>query len=191
MSETVNQKTASQRLLTAEDLYGLPDDGTIQELLEGCLLSEPLPGARHGRITVNLALRLYEFVRSRRLGMVFSNDTGFILARSPDTVRGPDIAFVSMKRFEEVGDTPRHFPGPPDLAIEILSPSSTAGEIHAKVADFLAAGTPLLWVVDPDSRCVAVYRELLHPRILKRDETLEAEDLLPGFGVRVGELFEI
>ena len=59
------------------------------------------------------------------------------------------------------------------------------------MADFLAAGTPLLWVVDPDSRCVAVYRELLHPRILKRDETLEAEDLLPGFSVRVGELFEI
>ena len=119
------------RELKAEDLYGLPDDGKLYELVEGRLVSEPLPGARHGRVTVRVAVLVGEFLRSHPLGVLFGNDTGFVLARSPDTVRGPDVAFVTKERFEEVGDVPTHFPGPPDMAIEVLSPDNRAGDAES------------------------------------------------------------
>src|SRR5207249_350239 len=104
------------------DLLSLPEDGEIHELVGGLLLSEPLPGTQHGRVTLKVASHLSEFLRSHPLGVLLGNDTGFVLARSPDTVRGPDVAFVSMDRFKAVGDVTTHFPGPPDLAVEVRSP---------------------------------------------------------------------
>lgn len=178
-------------LLTVDDLYQMPDDGRLYELEAGRLVSEPLPGARHGRVCARLVWRLEGFVCANGLGVVLSNDPGYILARAPDTVRGPDVSFISRARYGEVGDLPTAFPGPPDLAVEVLSPSNTQSQVHAKVADYLAAGTRLVWVVDPESERVAVYRSLLSPRILDRDEELDGEDVLPGFRVRVGDIFEL
>ena len=142
-------------------------------------------------MTVRLAVLLEDFLRAQPLGVLFSNDTGFVLSRSPDTVRGPDVALVTKERFEAVGDVPTHFPGPPDLAIEVLSPDNRAGDVRAKIADYFAAGTRLVWVVDPASAEVTVYRTLLSPRVLKAEDFLDAADLLPGFSARVAEFFEI
>lgn len=176
---------------TVEDLDRLPDDGWKHELQVGFLLAEPLPGMRHGRVAAEIGARLAGFVRRRRLGVVVANDTGFVLSRAPDTVRGPDVAFVTAERFAAVGDRVSVFPGAPDLAVEVLSPSNTPSGVHAKVGDYLAAGTRLVWVVDSEAETVAVHRSLLSPRRLGGEEILEGEDVLPGFRVRVARLFEV
>lgn len=177
--------------LTVEDLYDLPDDGMKYELQGGMLVSEPLPGSRHGRVALQVGALLHAHVRQAKLGVVFSNDSGFILSRSPDTVRGPDVSFVSRERYENSKDVVRAFPGAPDLAIEVLSPSNTPAAIHAKVADYLAAGTRCVWVIDPESESVVVYRSLLSPCVLTETDVLECDDVIPGFRASVAELFEI
>ena len=177
--------------MTVDDLYVMPEDGFNYELQAGVLVSEPAPGFRHGRIMVTIAAILRAHVREQRLGVVLAGDSGFILARKPDTVRGPDVAFLSRERFERSGDTVKAFAGAPDLAVEVLSPSNTPAAMHAKVADYLAAGSRLVWVVDPEARIVTVYASLLSPRNLGEDETLDGDDVVPGFRVRVGELFEV
>jgi len=182
---------ADRPLLTVEDLYALPDDGLKYELQAGVLISEPLPGFRHGRVAMRIAALLDQHVRGLGLGVVLSNDSGFVLARSPDTVRGPDVCFVRRGRYEDLEEPAKAFPGPPDLAVEVLSPSNTAAGIHAKVADYLAAGTRLVWVLDPAAGTVAVHRSLLRPRILGPEDTLDGEDVVPGFGVTVADIFDL
>jgi Uma2 family endonuclease len=179
------------REMTVEDLDVMPDDGFNYELQAGLLVSEPAPGFRHGRIMAAIAEILRAHVRQQRLGVVLAGDSGFVLAREPDTVRGPDVAFVSRARFERSGDTVKAFAGAPDLAVEVLSPSTTPADMHAKVADYLAAGTRCVWVVDPEARTVTVYESLLWPRRLGEDEMLEGNDVVPGFRVCVGEIFAL
>ena len=175
------------RQLTAEDLYRLPADGQTHELVEGFLLSEPPPGAEHGRVEARIVGLVIAFVRANALGTVYCGDAGFVLARGPDTVRGPDLAFVSAGR--ALNRSPGYLPGAPDLAVEIRSPSDRAGDVRSKVADYLAAGTRLVWLVDPETRTVRVYRTLLEPRVLRGTDELDGEDVLPGFRVPVAELF--
>jgi Uma2 family endonuclease len=177
--------------MTVEDLYVLPDDGFKYELQAGMLVSEPCPGFRHGRVMAVVAELLSAHVRRNRLGVVLAGDSGFILARQPDTVRGPDVAFVSNESYERCGDTVKAFSGAPDLAVEVLSPSNTPAGIRAKVADYLAAGTRRVWVVDSETRSVTVYASLLSPHVVGEDELLEGDDVIPGFRVRVGEFFDV
>ena len=169
----------------------MPGDGFTYELQAGLLVSEPRPGFCHGRIIATITEMLVAHVRRHRLGVVLAGDSGFVLAREPDTVRGPDVAFVSRQRFEEGGDTVKAFAGAPDLAVEVLSPSNTPAAMHAKVADYLAAGTRRVWVVDPEAKTVTVYATLLWPRRLVDEATLDGDDVIPGFQVRVGEIFEV
>jgi Uma2 family endonuclease len=176
--------------LAAEDLYGLPPDDQRYELVAGTLVCEPPPGAEHGRVEAILVTRLTQFVLAEGRGVVYAGDAGFILARSPDTVRAPDIAFVESERARRCGRRASYFPGPPDLAVEILSPSDRPGDVHAKVADLLGAGTRIVWVVDPATQTIRVYRALLAPRRLCGTDDLDGEDVLPGFRLRVAELFE-
>lgn len=177
--------------MTLEDLDALPDDGYHYELRAGLLISEPTPGFRHGRVASRIAEILGSHARRNRLGTVVTNDSGFILSRSPDTVLGPDVSFVSRERLERIGDPVKAFPGAPDLAVEVKSPSNTPADTYAKVADYLAAGTRVVWVVDPETKCIAVYRELLSPRTVRCGEVISIEDLLPGLTVSVSEVFEL
>src|SRR5262245_55290210 len=135
---------AETRRMTAEELYRLPDDGMKHELVCGQLLSEPPAGWDHGVRISRLHLILGAFVRERGLGSVALNDTGFILARGPDTVRGPDVAFVCAERVRGLSGTRDYFPGAPDLAVEVLSPGDRPGEVHGKVADYLTAGVRIV-----------------------------------------------
>jgi len=177
----------SDRPLTAEEYSRLPEGEDRDELIAGLVVSEPHPLPRHGRIQVELASRLHGHVRSRGLGVVLT-EVGFLLARDPDTVRAPDVAFVRAARYDARKEASGFFPGAPDLTVEILSPSNRPGEIHAKVADYLAAGAPLVWVLDPERRAATVYRTLLAPR---RVAVLDGEDVVPGFSVTVSELLDI
>src|SRR5436190_14597120 len=108
--------------LTVEDYMRLPDDGTRHSLQAGLVLAEPQPFARHGQIQARLAHLLSEFVEARDLGVVLT-ESGFLLSRNPDTVRGPDVSFVRSDRFDAAEAAHGYIRGAPDLAIEILSPS--------------------------------------------------------------------
>lgn len=178
----------SDRYLTEKDLANLPDDEFRHELVAGILVAEPLPSPRHDRTFRRLLRLLGDFVEAHELGEVFG-ETGFVLASDPDTVRGPDLSFVSRERLSNFDDA-RFFRGAPDLAVEILSPSNRRGAMHAKVADYLAAGARFVWVVDPERRSVTTYRTLLAPRRLESHEALGGEDVLPGLVIPLDSIFE-
>jgi Uma2 family endonuclease len=143
--------SSESTLLTAEDLaqIRLPDKRT--ELVHGRLLVREPPSTEHGRIQANLAYFVTDRVRRNGLGVVFGQGTGFRIAFGPDTVLGTDLAFVSRERAAEL---PRrgYAALAPDFVAEILSPDDRPGEYLAKVAQWLEAGTRLVWVIDPACR---------------------------------------
>ena len=177
------------KLITAEQLYELPDDGLNYELLRGTLVSEPVPGRLHGRTVARISQLLSNFVNSKRLGVVYTGDTGFVLARQPDTVRGPDVAFVSNERERETEGARPYIPGAPDIAVEVVSPSDRTREVLGKVSDYLAAGSRIVWVVNPVREEVSVFRSPFAPRVLAGTDVLDGEEVLPGFSVTIAEVF--
>jgi len=138
---------------------------------------------------MTLGSQLTTFVKQHKLGRVYAAETGFVIARNPDTVRAPDVAFV---RSERVPPPPPRgfFAGAPDLAVEVLSPDDRAGAVLAQVGDWLAAGTVQVWVVDPRSQTITVYSADPTPRVFTAAEHLPGGDLLPGFDLVVGQVFE-
>jgi len=178
----------SKRYMTEADLLNVADHSCRHELIAGVIVAEPFPTPGHDRTFRRLLRLLGDFVQAHGLGEVFG-ETGFVLARDPDTVRGPDLSFVSRERLTNC-DNDRFFSGSPDLAVEILSPSNRRGEMHAKVADYLAAGARLVWVVDPKRKTVTTYRTLLAPQRLESGELLGGEDVLPGFAIPLDDIFE-
>jgi Uma2 family endonuclease len=174
-----------------EQYYAYHPDDRKYELQAGLLVSEPHPGTRHARVAGRLVFLLSQFVVPRGLGWVLTAEGGFLLASRPPTVRIPDVSFVSRSRGEGHMDSTLPFPGAPDLAVEVLSPSNTPAEMHAKVADYLAAGCPLVWLVDPASETVTVHRSLLSPKTLSGPDVLDGDEVLPGFSAPVAELFRL
>jgi len=178
----------TKHYLTEADLMRVDDDSCRHELVAGVVVAEPFPTPGHDRTSRRLLRLLGDFVGAHELGEVFG-ETGFVLARDPDTVRGPDVSFVSRERLAGLDDT-RFFSRAPDLAVEILSSSNRRGAMHAKVADYLAAGTRVVWVVDPKRESVTTYRELLAPRRLESNEALDGGDVLPGLAIPVEAIFQ-
>lgn len=174
--------------LTAREFEQLPDDPFWRyELVRGRVVRKPPPGAEHGSVAANLAHLLLRFVETRGLGAVRAG-SGYLLARDPDTVRAPDVSFV---RREHVGDyRARPWPDtPPDLAVEVLSPSNRAGKVRAKVSDYLGAGCPLVWVIDPKQRTVTVYEPPSEARVVAEQDSLDGGAVLPGLRLPVPQLF--
>lgn len=164
------------------------EDGVRLELVEGNVVREPRPGARHGRLTTRLASALHKHSENQGLGMVCT-DFGVVLAEDPATIRGPDIGFIAAERLRPE-DLPTGFlKGAPDLAVEIVSLSNTATEIQRKVLEYLAAGSRLVWVVDPETRSVSAYRSRDEARLLDEGDVLDGGDVLPGFHLAMKELF--
>ena len=174
-------------ITTAEQLFEAGDIGRC-ELVRGELIMMSPAGSEHGGIIGELSGILWNFVRACRLGRVFGAETGFIISRDPDTVRAPDIAFVRADRIP--GKLPRgFFSGAPDLAVEVLSPSDRASEVLAKTQDWLAAGCAAVWVIDPETQSVTVYRRDRDILVLAAADTLSGDDVLPGFTLPVAEIF--
>jgi Uma2 family endonuclease len=176
------------RLLTAEDLWNMPGDQR-RELVRGELRTMGPAGSEHGAIIINLSVLLAVYVRQHKLGVVFGAETGFVLARDPDVVRGADVSFVKALRIPRTGIPKKFWEGVPDLAVEVVSPSDSLEEVEEKVDDYLNAGTALVWVVNPRRRTIAVHRSGQNPRILHEGGTLTGEDVIPGFECRVAEAF--
>lgn len=178
------------RPLHAEDLYDLPLDDIRTELVRGDLVREPPASFGHGVRAVEIGYELRRFLEGNPLGVACGAETGFILSRDPDTVRAPDAAFVTRERAEQFGARDGFFEGAPDLAAEVVSPGDGLREVGAKVRDYLATGTRLVWVIDPRRRTVTVHRPGADPRVLRPDDLLEGSDVLPGFRVPVHRLVD-
>ena len=182
---------STKTLLTVEDLWKIVADGSRYELSKGELLPMTPVGIRHAAIVSNLDRMLNNYVKQKRLGLV-GPEGGFRLAKDPDTLRAPDVAFISKKRLEKAGGIPEKFADfPPDLAVEVLSPEDTASEILRKVEEYLSASVPLVWVVDPTTQTVTVYHSLQDIKMLSANQELDGGKVLPGFRVPVAEIFAI
>jgi Uma2 family endonuclease len=167
----------------------MPDDGFRYELVRGELRKMAPASHTHGRFEINFAAPLFQHVKANNLGAVYGADTGFKLASDPDTVRAPDAAFIRRERVEEVGDTEGYWPGAPDLAVEVISPGDTYTEVEEKVFDWLEAGTRMVIVMNPRKRTVTVYRSLTEIVVLTENDTLDGGDVVPGWSVKVRDLF--
>ena len=180
--------TTATKLLTADDLLAMPDDGYRYELDRGVLRRMPPPGFRHGVVIMNTALVLGAYAKDTGSGMVSAN-SGFLLSHDPDRVVGPDLAFISVGRGPAGEPTTGYLPFGPDLAIEVISPSDEAGDINRKIAAYFAAGTRLLWHFDPVKRTVTARTPDGVTRVYADGDDLDGGDVLPGFLVPVSKIF--
>lgn len=181
--------TTAARIATAEDLLKLQDGRFRYELVNGEIRKMAPAGSQHGWIAMQIGSLLAEHVRAHRLGRVYAAETGFKLAGNPDTVRAPDVAFVSRARVDAAGDPVGYWPGAPDLAIEVISPSDTYAEVEDKVLDWLAAGSRMVLVVNPQKHTVSVYQART-ARVLTESDVLDGGDTVPGWEVPVKRISE-
>ena len=177
------------RLVTADELLRMPDDGYWHELVEGRVTTMSPPGFGHGICGARLQRALTEHVERDDLGVVAPQDTGYKLKSNPDTVRAPDVSFVAKLRLPAEGLPMSYWDGAPDLAVEVLSSDDRPKEIAAKAREYLACGTRAVWVVDPRHRTVTVHRVNNEPIRLGEADALTDPDLLPGFSCRIADLF--
>lgn len=189
MSEQIEHMDSHARLMSAEELLRTDIPNKSTELVRGMLVVRETPGSWHGQLAARLTFLLGRHVYPPRLGQLFAQDSGFLIERDPDTVRAPDVAFVTAARTAQVG---RHGYAPiaPDLAVEILSSGDRPGEVLEKVAEWLRAGTRLVWVIDPDRRVARVHRADGTIAIVHQDSALDGEDVLPGFSCPIREILE-
>lgn len=175
---------------TADELLALPSGmGKRYELVAGELRVMSPAGWRHGGVAANIASLLGTFVRKNKSGRAFGAETGFLLKRDPDTVRAPDFAFIANAQLPRTEPTEAFWPGAPDLAVEVLSPGDTSGEVAEKVEEWLAAGCAAVWVVDPKLKTVTIYLSPTNVRVVAAGDTLAGDPVVPGFSCAVDELF--
>jgi Uma2 family endonuclease len=175
--------------VTADELLHMPDDGFRYELVKGELRQMNPAGNVHGRIAVRITWRLAQHVEENRLGTVYAAKTGFRLASDPDTVRAPDVAFVSRARVEMVGEVKGFWPEAPDLAVEVVSPGDSYAEVEEKVFAWLEAGTKMVVVVNPRQCSATVYKSPTDITALAEADVLAGTDIVPGFELAVREIF--
>ena len=183
--------TTQPKLLTAADLLRLHSEGIRGELIRGVLCEDMATGEEHGEVAAIVISTLMEFVRPRRLGRVIGTDSGILLQRDPDTVREPDVAFISADKLPLGVRLKGYFEDAPDLVVEIVSPSDRPENVFNKACMWILFGVRLVWVLDPDYRTVDIYRPGASTTGLTENDTLDGSDVLPGFSCAVSELFDL
>jgi len=181
---------STKTLLTNEDLWRIVSDGSRYELYRGELVPMTPVSLQHGRVVIRFGRVLDEFVQRNGLGAVCT-EVGFHLFQEPDTTWAPDIAFIAQSRVPQGSAAEKFVDFAPDLAVEVLSPWDTVTETTRKVETDLTAGVPLVWVVDPGTQRVTVYRSLQAVKVLTPDQELDGGDVLQGFRLKVSEIFAI
>lgn len=177
---------ATTKLWTIEDVAQLPNDGYRYALIRGDLFRMPPPQSRHGRIVATLIWHVFGFVRAHQLGRVY-DQSGFVLERDPDTLLGPDLSFVQTSHLP--ADEDGYPELPPDLVVEVASPSQSGPSIAVKVALYLETGVRVVWVIDPERRAVRIYHQDGSEIHLGEQDELNGGDVLPGFRLPVAEIF--
>jgi Uma2 family endonuclease len=181
--------SVTAQIVTAEQLLELQDDSFRYDLVRGELDKMSPAGSRHGIIAGTAYFILRDHVRPRQLGLVFAAETGFLLAKKPDTVLGPDVSFVRAARIPVTGVPDGYWPGPPDLAIEVVSPSQSLQKIERKALEYLAAGTAAVVVLHPKYETARVYRPGAPVIELQKQDTLDLDFVVPGLSIAVAGIF--
>ncbi len=179
----------TKTLMTAEEFAKLPDNGMRRELVRGEVIEMTPSGAEHSGIGAHAVAALIQFAKEGETGTAFGADCGFILAEDPDVVRVPDASFVLRGRLPQGRRPVGFFPGAPDLAVEVVSPTDQAADVQEKVNDYLKAGTSLVWVVYPKLRQVVVHKSLAETFTVEEDGTLTGDPVLPGLSIPVKDIF--
>ena len=182
--------TTQTQLLTADDLLRLYSKGVRGELIRGELCETMPSGGKHGEVVVNMVIPMGSHIKSRRLGRLAASDSGVLLERDPDTVREPDIAYISAERLPLDVEVTGYYEVVPDLVVEVVSPGDSAREVMDKALMWLSYGTRLVWAVNPGSRTVDVYRPGERTVTLGVDDALDGLDVLPGFTCPVRDIFD-
>ena len=180
---------ATTKLMTAEDLWQTGKDECRYELVEGELIRMAPAGGEHGEIGFELAGQLRDYLKHNKIGTGYGADTGFILARDPDVVRSPDVAFVRTDRLPPKDQRRAFLELAPDLAVEIVSPSDSSSDVNDKVMQYLKLGVKLVWLVYPSTKSVNVYNPDRTVRILSEEDELDGGEVLPGFRLRIADIF--
>ena len=180
--------TVSAKPMTALDLAALPGGRGHHELVRGELRTTPPTGRDHGFVESDIFRLLANYVEEHELGFVTPGDCGYLVSRNPDTVRAPDVGFISAARAQAAPEE-HYWPLAPDLAVEVLSPSDTTYEVDEKTQDWLAAGSRAVWIVNPRQRTILVYQPASSPVLYRAGETLNAGDVVPGFRLKVDDAF--
>jgi Uma2 family endonuclease len=172
--------------VTADELLALPVHGVRYELIRGELRAISPPGFQHGLVSLRIAQLLAEHAGASGCGVAVG-EAGFVLETSPDTVRAPDAAFIARQRADAVGVIPGYWPGAPDLAVEVLSPSDDPDEVRARALAWLEAGTTAVLVIDPRGQTATVHRttgETTHATL----DTIDLSDPVPGFSLHLSSV---
>jgi Uma2 family endonuclease len=181
--------TTHAKLMTAEELAQMPDDGWRYELVQGVLRKMAPAGDEHGAVAMRLGWRLAQYVEANGLGVVYAAETGFRLRSNPDTVRAADVSFVRQEQIAAVGIGPGFRIGAPDLAVEVVSPGDRPDEVKEKVQDWLDAGTRMVVIIEPRKEVVTVYRSPTESTVLTINDELTGGDVVPGWATPVRALF--
>ena len=182
---------AKPKPLTAEDLLRLDSKGVKGELIRGEFRETMSVGVGHGQIVMKLGALMGVTVLTRRLGRLIGSDAGVLLERDPDTVREPDIAFISAARLPLDEWIDGYLEIVPDLVVEVISPSDSRRELHDKARMWHSCGVPLTWAVYTNPRSIDVHRADGSIATLREDDILDGGEILPGFAVRVKDIFEL
>ncbi len=176
------------KTMTADELFALPEDGLRHELVCGELRTMSPPGEEHAWLTALLTSSLVNACQASSAGRVLAGEPGFRLTSDPDTVRAPDVAFIRTSRLK--GAPGRGYvQEAPDIAIEVISPNDRYTEVDEQVAQWLEHGTTLVLVANPRTQTVSEHRQGQAIRRLTVDDTLRAEDLIPGWRLPLKDLF--
>ena len=184
-------ETATEERLTADEFLRRHGDESGVELVMGRIVRCLTPGAPYGYVSSAITALIHAFVRQHKLGRVFSHDTFVRTKRGEggESVRGPDVAFVSFERLPARELTKGPMPVPPNLVVEVRSPRDRISQLSAKASEYIEAGVTVVLVIDPDTESAAVYREDEFPIRMHNGDELTLPDVLPGFSVRVAALF--
>jgi Uma2 family endonuclease len=180
----------SKKVWTDDEFMALNRDGHRYELVDGELIDVGNSGAKHGHVCSLLMILLGGYVHLQKLGVMFDSSTAFQMKNG--NKRSPDVSFFAKERLQGIEDLPAGFlEGAPDLAVEVLSPSNTIEEIDTKITEYFENGARLVWAINPAQRYTLVYRNGLEPdRLLKLGDSLEGEEVVPGFTLPMAELFQ-
>lgn len=191
--------TTTEKLMTANEFLAKYGHCSGVELVNGRVVWEgreaderteiAMPKFRHGVITNRAATILTQFVDAHSLGWVASNDT-FVRTADGESVRGADVLYISFARLPKEQPIPEDLTLPPDLVVEVRSPSETWNTVFAKVVEYLTAGVRVVLVLDASTLTATVYRNDTLQQIFHASDELTIPDVLPGFAVKVSRFFE-
>ncbi|HXH70979.1 MAG TPA: Uma2 family endonuclease [Pyrinomonadaceae bacterium] len=178
-----------EKPITVEDFYEIAFEGFRGELVRGKLKETMPTSILHGIIAGRIAGLLWVFLLQNKLGEVLTAETGFRLFVDEKTVRVPDVSFLSNEKLAEIKNVNKFYDGTPDLAVEVISPSETYNDVQGKLEDYLSAGVKMVWIIRPENKTVTTYRTLSDFKILRENEELNGDDVLPNFKCNLTDIF--